>query len=67
MKKIIIDRFEDGFAVVETPDRRFFDMPLELLPEGVIEGSVIIISADPDDEKLRKERIMQKAKKLWTD
>ncbi len=66
MKKIIIDRFEDGFAVVETPDRRFFDMPLELLPEGVIEGSVIIISADPDDEKLRKERIMQKAKKLWT-
>ncbi len=62
--KIIVDRFEDGLAVVETPDHHFFDMPLALLPEGVGVGSAVIISADPDEEKLRRERLAQRAKKL---
>lgn len=65
MKKLIIDRFEDGFAVVETPGHHFFDIPISILPEGVIEGSVIIVTTDPDEEKMRKERIAEKTKKLW--
>jgi len=67
VKKLTIDRFEDGFAVVETPGRHFYNIPIALMPEGVAEGSVIMITTDPDEEKMTKERIKQKAQKLWKD
>ena len=30
--KVIIDRFEEGYAVVETEDKEFVDMPKKLVP-----------------------------------
>ena len=43
--KIIIDRFEGDFAVVETPDKTFFNVPKSLLSE-FCEGDVIEIKKD---------------------
>ena len=36
--KVIIDRFEGGFALVELEDRTIIDMPIELIPEGARKG-----------------------------
>ena len=41
----IIDRFEGGFAVVET-DGGFVNIPREKLPAGAGEGSVLEIGPD---------------------
>lgn len=65
--KITIDRFEGGFAIVEKEDRTFFDLPLALVPEGAAEGSVLDISIDKETENSRRERIEEKAKRLWAD
>lgn len=39
---LIIDRFENGFAVVEDEENnQLFDIPVSSLPEGAREGSVL--------------------------
>ena len=39
--KVIIDRFEGDYAVIELEDKTICNMPIKLLPEGAIEGSVL--------------------------
>ena len=39
--KIIIDRFEGGFALVELEDKRIINMPQELIPKNAQEGDVL--------------------------
>ena len=41
---IIIDRFEEGFAICEDEDAGFVSILRELLPEDAEEGDVISIS-----------------------
>lgn len=41
--KVIIDRFEGNYAVVELPDKTTVDMPTKLLESGAKEGDVIEI------------------------
>lgn len=41
--RIIINRFEDEFAVVETVERKMVNMPKILLPKYAKEGDVIEI------------------------
>lgn len=55
----IIDRFENGWAVIETDDRQTFQLPHSLLPAGTKEGDVISITVDVDPEatKSRREQI----------
>ena len=42
--KVIIDRFEGNFAVVESESGRFFRIPDILIPDGK-EGDVVLITA----------------------
>lgn len=62
--KVTIDRFEGGFAIVETEDGKFFDMPAALMPEGAREGSVISIILDEEETEARLREIQRKIDKL---
>jgi hypothetical protein len=61
--KVIIDRFEGNFAVVELEDKSFCNMPNLLLPNNAKEGDVISISIDADDTSKRK----KEASELFND
>ena len=63
--KIIIDRFEGDFAVVELPDGKFCNMPRCLVPEGASAGSVIDIEYNKGETESRTDRIRQKMDKLF--
>ncbi|AUG56419.1 DUF3006 domain-containing protein [Acetivibrio saccincola] len=63
--KVVIDRFEGNYAVVELEDKRVCSMPVELLPKGAKEGSVIRIELDTEETDKRKERIQKLMDKLW--
>lgn len=56
--KIIIDRFEGDYAVVEHEDgNTFSNLPLSLVPEGACEGDVIQIEIDTNTTKERHRNI----------
>jgi uncharacterized OB-fold protein len=63
--KVIIDRFEGDYAVVELEDRSICNMHIKLLPEGVEEGSVIKIEIDNESTKNKKEEIKKLMDELW--
>ncbi len=46
MKTLIIDRFENGYAICEDDNCNFFGIVLEEIPKGAKEGDVLNI----DDE-----------------
>ena len=56
MKRLIIDRLENGFAVCEIEEGSFADIPEKVLPDGVKEGDVITISVDKSETEKRKEK-----------
>ena len=64
--KIIIDRFEGNFAVVEFDEGSgFADMPIELIPPEARERDVINITIDRDETSLRKENIKNMMNKIF--
>jgi len=63
--KVIIDRFEGEYAIVELPDRSTVDMPKKLIPQGAKEGDVLKIEVDKDETAKRKERIKKLMDELW--
>lgn len=63
--RVIIDRFEGDYAVVELPDMSMVDMPKQLVPEGAQEGDILSIEIDLDETKNRKERIRKLMDDLW--
>ena len=69
MKKYILDRFEENFAVLEMPDGGTVDVEKNLLPNAK-KGDVVIFENGVYrvDEKLTLERkaiISEKMKKLF--
>ena len=54
--KLIIDRFEGEFAIVEINSEKIVDVPRCLFPDAK-EGDVIDISIDTNETKKRKEKI----------
>lgn len=52
--KVIIDRFEGNFAVVELEDKTFANLPFLLSPTGAKEGDVISISIDKEETERRR-------------
>ncbi len=54
--RVIIDRFEGDFAVVELPDKSFADMPKALI-EGGKEGDVVDITINHGETENRKKEI----------
>lgn len=67
---MIVDRIEDGIAVVELEDGSHRDIPLGELPAGTREGSLLKKTEqgwelDPDEERRRRERAAELTKKLF--
>lgn len=63
--KVIIDRFEGNYAIVELEDKSTVDMPKKLIPEGAKEGDVLSIEIDLEETNRRKERIKKLMDDLW--
>lgn len=59
MTRIIVDKFEGAFAVVELPEKIFVNMQRVLLPVETKEGDVIDITVNEEVTKKRRERIQQ--------
>lgn len=57
--ELIIDRFEEDFAVLEAEDRKCYNVPKEIIPAGAREGDLIIISlGDNSERKTKIKRLM---------
>ena len=65
--KMIIDRFEGSFAVIELENGVFENMPKTLLPKNSKEGDIIIISISDNETLARKENIKNKIDRLFAD
>lgn len=53
--KIIIDRFEGDFAIVELASKETVNMPRALVPKGAKEGAVLNIQVD-DAETIKRKK-----------
>lgn len=65
--KLIIDRFEGNFAVVELPDGRMIDCPKSLLPNNANEGSILNITVDETATNDKLKRVTERMNKLFKD
>lgn len=70
---MIIDRFENGFAVCECDDGSFYDVPISCIPAGAKEGDVLTkcdsnnYKIDTISTKNRKKRIENLMDDLFLD
>ncbi|MGN0487296.1 MAG: DUF3006 domain-containing protein [Acutalibacteraceae bacterium] len=69
MEKLIVERIEDGLAVLEKEDLSHETVELSLLPTEVKEGSVLTFDGaeyrlDEREEEDRRRRILEKQKRL---
>lgn len=67
MRKLIIDRFEGDYAVCETENLEFVNIPKAALPSDAKEGDVISVSIDESETDKRKERIEGLMNSLFKD
>jgi hypothetical protein len=65
--RIIVDRFEGEFAVVELENRQFLHIPRRLLPGGAAEGTVLDILMNERETRERNERISKRMEELWNE
>lgn len=63
--KVIIDRFEEDFAIVELENKEFIHMPKKLVPSGAQEGDMLEIRIDYKETKDRKKKIDSLMEDLW--
>ncbi len=63
--KLIIDRFEGDYAVVELENKKMINVPKDILPEGACEGSVIAIVIDESETTKRRNNIKKLMGDLW--
>ena len=66
---LIIDRIEDGIAVIED-DKNRFEVPAEMLVENVREGDVVIFKngfyiKDENASAARRDEIIKLQNDLW--
>jgi hypothetical protein len=52
----IIDRFEGDWAIVETEERKTFNLPRKIIPAEAKEGDVIQITVETDAEQTKMRR-----------
>jgi len=66
--KLIIDRFEGKYAILETQNKNplIFNFPRHLLPQEAEEGTVlnIDINIDQEETKKRKDKVQNLLNKL---
>jgi len=65
--KIIIDRYEEEFVVVELENKKLINIPKAIIPSDAKEGDVISIEIDVDATNNRKENIHKLMSELWED
>jgi len=65
MIKVIIDRFEGDFAIVELNDKTTTAIPAKVLPREAKEGDVIKIEIDSGETKNRKAAIDKLMAEVW--
>jgi hypothetical protein len=65
--KVIIDRFEGDFAVVELQDKNLVNIPVQCIPNGAKEGTVLSIEVDNEETEARTKRIGDLMKGVWQD
>ena len=65
MTRLIIDRFEGNFAIVELADRSTTNIPKSILPPQAVEGDVIKIEVDSDETSKRKATAKKLMEELW--
>jgi hypothetical protein len=65
INRVVIDRFEGDFAVVELPDRNMIDVPKALLPDEAVEGDIIEIRIDRDEAKNQEVQIKGLMDEVW--
>ena len=68
--RLIIDRFEDGFAVCEREDLSHVSVEAGLLPDGAKEGSVIdfsdgVYTIDEAETLKRRREMSKKLRRLF--
>lgn len=68
--RYIVDRIEGDIAVCERDDMRFFDIPLDKLPDGLKAGDCLVFEKDEwridrEETEGRKKRIEEKMKALF--
>jgi hypothetical protein len=68
--RVVIDRFEGGYAVCEEEDRAMINIEKRRLPKGVKEGDVLIINGDVikierQETNQKKEEIKKLMDELW--
>ncbi len=64
--KVIIDRFEGDYAVVELDKGKFVNLPRELVPDAK-ENDVVQILVDKKETQKRKEHIANLMDSLFKD
>lgn len=69
--KLIVDRIENGIAVLEKDDLSVVEVALSALPDGTKEGSVILQNEDGSynldltEEEARRKRLLELQKNLF--
>ena len=67
--KVIIDRFEGDYAVVEYEDGKLKNIERRRIPGESAEGDVLIIGSvitiDYDETKKRKEKLEKLSEGMW--
>ena len=68
--KLIVDRFEQGYAVCEDENNSYINIDIEKLPSNVKEGDIIIydngiITIDIDATSERKKYIEELTSDIW--
>jgi len=63
--RVIIDRFEGDYAVVELEDRSTANLLRSLVPPGAREGDVLVIEIDKNATAERRKKIQKLMEELW--
>jgi len=63
--RVVIDRFEGNFAVVELDSKETVNMPKALLPQGAKEGDIISIDINKEKTREHRQKMENKMKDLW--
>lgn len=70
--KIIIDRFEGNYAVCETEEKKFIDIPKSDIPEGAKEGDILTktdngYSIEKAETETKREEVKKRMNRLFVE
>ena len=65
--RIIIDRIEGDFAIVELPSGQMIDCPRAMLPDNAKEGSILNITVDEEATNDKLQKVIERMNELFRD